>query len=166
MMSKTSVIVRTTIVAATALVVGGGIAMAGDTTPPGASPSARASATVFTVVERGVTDVVVYVNRSKNDVIGNTIGWGNKLYGKSNHKQIGRDQGSCYRTNPGKSWECTWTNLLPDGNISVQGVFRDVGDSRLAITGGTGKYKDASGYMALHARNASGTAYDFEFHVI
>jgi len=141
--------------------------MAGDGTSPVVPPAARATASVFTVVERAYTDVVVYVNPAKDDVIGNTIGWGNPLYGKANHKRIGRDQGFCYRTNPGKSWECTWSNLLQHGRITVQGVFLDSGkDSRLAITGGTGRYEDASGYMVLHARNAKGTAYDFEFHVM
>jgi allene oxide cyclase len=120
----------------------------------------------FTVVERGVTDVYVYVNKSHNDVIGNTIGWGNKLYDAKNKKVIGRDQGSCYRTNPGRSWECSWTNMVPGGHITVEGPFRDSGDSVLSITGGTGKYATASGYMVLHARNKAGTAYDFEFHVM
>ena len=31
----------------------------------------------------------------------------------------------------------------------------------LAITGGTGAYRDAHGQMTLHARNAKGTEYDF-----
>ena len=76
-------------------------------------------------------------------------------------------EGFCYRTNPGKSWECTWTNLLSDGRITVQGVFPDsLRDSRLAITGGTGAYQNARGYMLLHSRNAKGTAFDFTFHVI
>jgi allene oxide cyclase len=130
------------------------------------SKTTTTTAATFTVVERGVTDVYVYVNKSHNDVIGNTIGWGNKLYGPQNKKLVGRDQGSCYRTNPGRSWECSWTNLLPGGHITVEGPFLDSGDSKLSITGGTGKYATASGYMLLHARNKAGTAYDFEFHVM
>ena len=36
----------------------------------------------------------------------------------------------------------------------------------LAITGGTGKYRNARGEMELHSRNPAGTEFDFVFHVI
>jgi hypothetical protein len=157
------VLVLAALTASVAVVAGTAAASAGHRTKPSRSASAAAT---FTVVERGVTDVYVYVNKSHDDVIGNTIGWGNKLYGAKNKKAIGRDQGSCYRTNPGRSWECSWTNLLPGGHITVEGPFRDSGDSVLSITGGTGKYATAGGYMVLHARNKAGTAYDFTFHVM
>jgi len=122
----------------------------------------------MTAVERATTDTVVYVNKAaKDDVIGNTLGFGNKLYNAKNSKQIGRDEGFCYRTNPGKFWECTWTNVLPNGRITVQGVFPDnLSDSRLAITGGTGDYANARGFMILHSRNKAGSAFDFEFHIM
>jgi len=130
-------------------------------------PVVARTATVFTVVERATTDVVVYVNKkAQDDVIGNTLGFGNKLYNAKNSKVVGRDEGFCYRTNPGKFWECTWTNVLDDGRITVQGVFPDsLNDSRLAVTGGTRAYKDAQGYMVLHSRNKAGSAFDFEFHL-
>ncbi|HEX5016255.1 MAG TPA: dirigent protein [Actinomycetes bacterium] len=147
-------------------------ALIGGVTAASARPSHQAArggsdVQVFTVVERATTDVVVYVNKkAQDDVIGNTLGFGNKLYNAKNTKKIGRDQGFCYRTNPGKFWECTWTNILKDGRIVVQGVFPDsLNDSKLAITGGTGAYKDAEGFMILHSRNAAGTAFNFEFHV-
>jgi hypothetical protein len=69
------------------------------------------------------------------------------------------------RTVPGTSFECAWTTSLEDGQITVEGPFLDAGDSTLAITGGTGAYRDATGTMDLHARDAQGTAYDFTFHV-
>lgn len=119
------------------------------------------------MVERSTTDVVIYVNkRAKDDVIGNMLGFGNSLYNAKNSKKIGRNQGFCYRTNPGKYWECTWTNVLDDGRITVHGVLPDsLDDSRLAITGGTGHYKYAEGFMILHSRNKAGSAFDFEFHI-
>jgi len=164
MSRRRSALVLTALAASVVVIAGTATASAGH-----ASKASRTAttATTFTVVERGVTDVYVYVNKSHNDVIGNTIGWGNKLYGPQNKKKIGRDQGSCYRTNPGRSWECSWTNMLPGGQITVEGPFLDSGDdSKLSITGGTGKYATASGYMLLHARNKAGTAYDYEFHVM
>lgn len=47
-----------------------------------------------------------------------------------------------------------------------RGPFLDAGDSTLAITGGTGAFRNAGGTMDRHARDAQGTAYDFTFHVI
>jgi hypothetical protein len=154
-------------IVAVSVALGGGAAVAASG-PGGDARAAAPETTVFTVVERATTDVVVFVNKkTQDDVIGNTLGFGNDLYGPSNKKRVGRDQGFCYRTNPGKAWECTWSNLLSDGRITVQGVFPDsLRDSRLAITGGTGAYQNARGYMLLHSRNAKGTAFDFEFHVI
>ena len=77
--------------------------------------------------------------------------------------KVGTDQGSCVRTVPGNAYECTWTNSLAKGQITVQGPFLDAGDSVLAITGGTGAYRKARGTMDLHARSA--TEFDFTFHL-
>jgi allene oxide cyclase len=158
---------RIGLVLACVAALGGGAAVASARQAHDAGRTASA-AHVFTVVERATTDVVVYVNKkAQDDVIGNTLGFGNNLYNAKNSKKIGRDEGSCYRTNPGKYWECSWTNILDDGRIAVQGVFPDsLHDSKLAITGGTGAYKDARGFMILHSRNAGGTAFDFEFHIL
>ncbi len=163
---------RASLVLALVAVLAGGAAVANarQSGSPQASPqrAAAGQAQVFTVVERATTDVVVYVNKkAQDDVIGNTLGFGNKLYNAKNSKVIGRDEGFCYRTNPGKYWECTWTNVLEDGRITVQGVFPDsLHDSRLAITGGTGAYKKSRGFMILHSRNAAGSAFNFEFHLL
>ena len=46
-----------------------------------------------------------------------------------------------------------------------RGPFLDAGDSTLAITGGTGAFREARGTIDLHARDAQGSAYDFTFHV-
>ena len=65
----------------------------------------------------------------------------------------------------GQSWECNWTTFLPNGQLTVEGPFYDTKDSLLAITGGTGAYSHARGWMKLHSL-AGGTQYDFIFHVI
>ena len=119
----------------------------------------------MTVVERAVTDAVVDLAPT-GDSIGDLLAFGNDLYDPGNATVIGRDEGSCFRTNPGLAWECTWSNLLKDGSITVQGPFPDsLEDSELAITGGTGAYADASGTMTLHSRNDKGTEFDFIFHL-
>ena len=66
------------------------------------------------------------------------------------------------RTNPGISWECSWTTILAGGAITVQGPFYDdLRDTQFSVTGGTGKYRNARGSMLLHARDALGTELDF-----
>jgi len=136
----------------------------------GQQPSERttdgaATGTQFTVVEHALTDLVIDLGAT-GDSIGDTLAFGNPVYNAANTKRIGRDEGSCVRTNPGKAWECSWTNLLPGGHITVQGPFNDDGsDSVLSITGGTGKYSDVDGDMLLHWRNDLGTEFDFVFRL-
>ena len=81
-------------------------------------------------------------------------------------QKVGTSQGSCIRLVVGESWECSWTTFLPEGQITVQGPFFDTSDSVLAITGGTGAYRNARGEMELKFHNPAGTKFDFVFHVI
>jgi hypothetical protein len=119
----------------------------------------------LTVVERAATDTVVDLGET-GDTIGDLLAFGNDLYDAENASVVGRDEGTCFRTNPGMAWECTWTNLLADGSITVQGPFLDsLEDTELAITGGTGAYAGATGTMTLHSRNETGTELDFVFHL-
>ena len=114
------------------------------------------------VVERATTDTSVDLGAT-GDSIGDLLAFGNELFDRGNQVKVGTDQGSCVRTVPGKAYECTWTNSLAKGQITVQGPFLDAGDSVLAITGGTGAYRKARGTMDLHARSA--TEFDFTFHL-
>jgi Dirigent-like protein/Transposase IS116/IS110/IS902 family len=77
---------------------------------------------------------------------------------------VGTDQGYCVRVVAGKSYECNWTTSLAGGQITVEGPFLDAGDSTLAITGGTGRYRKARGFMKLHSLE-NGTKFAVEFHV-
>src|SRR3989304_3027369 len=88
------------------------------------------------VVEHATTDAVRDL-KPAGVSSGDLLTFHNKLYNETNAKVIGRDQGSCIRihTKPG-SWECSWTNILPDGHIAVQGPFFDKHDGLLAVTGG------------------------------
>ena len=116
----------------------------------------------MTVVERATSDAVTDTG-AKDDSVGDILTFANELFDKANKTKVGTDNGYCLRTAAGKAWECAWTNSLKDGQISVQGTFLDGGDTVLAVTGGTGKYRGASGEMKLHARDAKGSAYDFTF---
>lgn len=118
----------------------------------------------LTVVERATTDVVTDTGE-KGDTVGDVLTFANEVYDEKNESKIGTDQGFCVRTVVGKAWECIWTLTLNDGQITVDGPFYDTSPSTLAITGGTGKYMNASGQMRLKARDEKGTEYDFIYEI-
>ncbi len=120
--------------------------------------------TTLHVVERATTDTVGDVAPA-SDSIGDTLGFANPVYDENNAAQVGTDNGFCLRTAAPGAWECVWTVTLSDGQLTVEGPFFDASDSVLAITGGTGAYKGASGQMTLHARNAQGTEFDFTYEI-
>jgi hypothetical protein len=122
--------------------------------------------TTVKVVEHANTDTVRHIGpANEKDSIGDVLAFANPVFNASNSKQVGTDNGQCVRTAVGKAWECIWTVSLSGGQMTVEGPFYDSKDSTLAITGGTDDYKDASGQMTLHARNAGGTEYDFTYEV-
>ena len=117
----------------------------------------------FTVVERATTDTVIDTDASGTDTTGDLLTFHNRLY--KGGDVVGRDLGSCIRVTVGRSWHCAWTNVLEGGTIAVEGPFYDSSDSTLAVTGGTGVYRRATGQMVLHALNDAGTKYSFSFWV-
>ena len=98
------------------------------------------------------------------DNVGDVLTFANDVFDRRDKTVVGHDQGYCVRIVVGESWECTWTTFLADGQITVAGPFYDTRESRLAITGGTGRYADASGWMELRAREG-GTKFDFVFRL-
>ena len=129
-----------------------------------AAHAKRSRDTTVHVIEHAVTDTVVPSGGGK-DKTGNTLTFHNKVYDTSDKKQVGTDQGFCIRISPPDgTWECFWTTFLARGQITVEGPFYDTKNSTLAITGGTGAYRAASGEMSLKSRNG-GKEYDFIFHI-
>ena len=129
-----------------------------------AGPDGHNGGKTIRVVEHATNDAVT--NGTTGDDVGNILTFANEVFNKSDTEQVGTSQGSCVRIVVGESWECSWTTFLPKGQITVQGPFSDTGDSVLAITGGTGKYRNARGEMELKYHNPAGTKFDFIFHVI
>ena len=117
------------------------------------------------VVERALTDTTIDLG-AKGDSVGDLLTFANPIYDAANKTKLGSDQGYCVRVVVGKSWECFWTLLLAEGQITVEGPFFDTGDSVMVVTGGTGKYAGAKGDMKLHARDAKSTAYDFLYELL
>jgi hypothetical protein len=117
------------------------------------------------VIEHATTDAVSNPTGGSG-AVGDILTFANDVFDGANANKVGTDQGYCVRVVAGTSWECVWTTLLPAGQITVEGPFYDASDSTLAITGGTGAYRNVRGSMDLHARNAQGSEYDFTFHII
>jgi hypothetical protein len=131
-------------------------------TASGSSTPSHASALSLHVIEHPVFEHVVDL-APKGDSQGDQFPFSNPLFNASDTQQVGRDQGNCIRTNPRRGeWQCSWTNKLPHGQITVEGPFYDSRDSRLSIIGGTGAYREARGQMLLHARS---DGYDFVFSI-
>lgn len=116
------------------------------------------------VVEHATTDAIT--NGTGGDDAGNILTFANDVFNAADTAKVGTDQGYCVRIVVGKSWECNWTTFLPGGQITVEGPFLDTGDSVVAITGGTGDYRNARGSMDLKFHNPAGTEFDFVFHLI
>ena len=117
----------------------------------------------ITVIEHATTDVTTDTGAT-GDTVGDVLTFANDVFDAADTTKVGTDQGYCIRVVAGTSYECTWTTFLPDGQLVVAGPFYDAKDSTLAITGGTGRYRNARGTMDLHAR-AGGTEFAFVFHV-
>ena len=132
------------------------------------SSAAKGSPEVIRVVEHAVTDTVQEFHPPKMS-LGDVLGFHNPVYDATNTHQVATDNGYCVRTvATGKTeWECIWTTLLPGGHITVEGPYYDDGtNTTLAITGGTGIYTGAQGWMLLHATgHPAGSEYDFDFHL-
>ena len=117
------------------------------------------------LVERAQTDRTLDLGR-KGDSRGDLLTFANPVFDSADKLQVGSDQGFCIRVATGASWEFFWTLMLKDGQITVEGPFRDAGDSTLTVTGGTGAYLGARGSMTLHARDPQSTSYDFTYRLL
>jgi allene oxide cyclase len=117
------------------------------------------------VIEHATTDVVIDTDQSGSDTTGDLLTWHNVIFDASDAHHVGRDQGDCIRINVARgTWECRWVTWVAGGSLTVEGPFYDTHDSVLAITGGTGAFRNARGSMLLKSRNG-GTEYDFIFAV-
>jgi len=125
--------------------------------------SAGDQASTFKVVERAVTDAISVHGGVGTDNVGDILTFVNEVYDAADKEKVGSDRGYCVRVVVGKAFECHWTLMLAEGQITVDGPFLDSGDSVLAVTGGTGAYGGARGEMLLHARDAKGSAFDFTY---
>ena len=154
---------RTIVLTMLAALVGAGLTAASGAF--GSGSSRLTQAVQIHVVERAVTDQVIDVG-APGDSPGDLLPFANPVFDATNTTRVGRDQGSCIRasSSPGR-WECMYTTFLPDGQVTVEGPFLDAQTTtRLAVTGGTGLYKNARGVLVLHLRTDGN--FDFYFRLI
>jgi hypothetical protein len=116
------------------------------------------------VIEHATTDATTDTG-APDDSAGDVLTFANDVFDRNDSAKVGTDQGYCIRTVAGESYECNWTTFLSGGQIVVEGPFYDAKNSVLAITGGTGRYRNARGSMKLESLEG-GTKYRFTFHVI
>ena len=152
-------------VIAAALLVAAAVLAVAVSASAGGSKGHHSAGHTIRVVEHATTDAVTNGDPTTDDV-GNILTFANDVFNASDAKKVGTDQGSCLRVVAGSSWECMWTTFLPSGQITVEGPFYDTSNSVLAITGGTGAYRNARGEMELKYHNPEGTKFDFVFHLI
>ena len=116
------------------------------------------------VVEHSITDKVTDTGKP-GDSVGDLYSWYNPVFDATDTKKIGHDQGDCVRVSKkAGSWECRWlTYIAGRGAIMVEGSFFDARNSTLAITGGTGDFRNARGSMKLTLHKGG---YNFIFQLL
>ena len=123
---------------------------------------------VLHVFERNTSSKLIQVG-TQQDIRGSLLVFDDLVFDATNKHQIGRASGSCtFISNT--SVECGWTDILPQGRITIQG--RDTESqttATFAITGGTGSYTGAKGWLyEIKIRTPKGVLLGFEefFHLV
>ena len=137
-------------------------------------------------IQLGKTDFITTLQDDGSDTLGDVFTWdrANQTIktedpaALASAEVVGDNQGHCIRlTNeePDSEWDCDFTIFFPDGQLHVHGPFNS-GVTECAITGGTGAYEDATGFLELSfagTHDADGTAnqsgtifsYNYNFHL-
>ena len=155
---------RRTIVPSLSLVVTVALLVIGAFAAGRMVPAPAAAQETITVIEHASSDTITDLG-DKGDSMGDTLSFSNDLYDSDDANVVGNINGSCVRTKPGKTWECSFSTTFDDGAMTAQGPFSDTGEGSFAITGGTGKYSGASGELVIKARDGGGEKYDLTFTV-
>jgi allene oxide cyclase len=100
------------------------------------------------------------------DSVGDLLVFANPVFDENDVSQVGSDQGSCVRTVVGQAWECTFTVILDNGQLTIEGPFNDTGETIFAVTGGTGDFLGASGQLRFAARPNTTNEFDMTFELL
>jgi len=126
--------------------------------------STRGYATRITLVEHAVSDQEIDVG-DPGFSNGDLLTFANPIFDASNTTRVGRDQGSCIVVDAAKvHYQCSWTTWFNGGSLTVEGPFFGDRETNLAITGGTGAFSTARGWMHLGFRDDP-AEFDFVFFI-
>jgi hypothetical protein len=129
------------------------------------APAAAGGMKRLDLIEHAGGEAVVDLG-AEGDSAGDILTFRNEVFDETDANKAGSIHGWCIRVVAGESWECFWTLMHEDGQIAVEGPFLDAGESKLAVTGGTGAFAGVRGEMLLRARNAEGSKYDLQYTLI
>lgn len=121
--------------------------------------------TRLAVIEHATTDTIVDLT-ANGDSTGDLLTFHNDVYDETNTEVVGTSHGDCVRIEVGVSWQCRWTTAFASGSITVEGPFLDAEPSVLAVTGGTGDFREARGSMRLSLHDELGTEFNFVFRLL
>ena len=125
------------------------------------SSGARMMSTMAAAEHDRVIHVIEHAPAPDMQMQGNLQMFANPIFDGKNVMKVGHDQGLCVHIRIAKTWECVWSTFLPGGQITTQGTATGVN----AITGGSGTYANAHGWVFVKAHNKAGTQFDEFFHV-
>ena len=93
----------------------------------------------------------------------NGASWGTMITSRRNGEEVGDEGGTCPIVDVEQGLiHCTGTIRLPGGQLTFQGLTTTAPTKLVAITGGTGRYKDATGSGSFQGRlPANSTVYEF-----
>jgi hypothetical protein len=145
-------------VAALLLVVGGMAASAG--------PGGETIRTVSHVLDLGSIDADG--SGEVGDSVADTFTSVNEMRDGSDELIVGRDLFTCTMADvEAGMWECSGTTTFEDaGAITYQGAFDATGKSVMAITGGTGDYKGARGWVVYKPLPGDDFPYEGSYHLL
>ena len=133
-----------------AAVVAGGAVSASAT--PTATPAAAAKGTVlrYDISFRPLDENYVDIG-TPGPGIGDLLVFQDRILDRG--RQVGVQGGSCTITAllPGDHFQthCAGTVALPGGQIAFQGLVTDAPEKRMAVVGGTGRYRAAAGELTV-----------------
>jgi hypothetical protein len=104
----------------------------------------------LTFIEKSTAGTFVDVDHSGGQSIGDVFIFQNDLFDPSTHAKVGTVEGHCMLiTASGDITDCDASGILAGGQIRVAGADSNANINVLAVTGGTGIYRNVSGQITI-----------------